>query len=177
MPGWKVLSTEEIYKTPWMRVRKDEVLNHNGKPLTYSVVELKHPSVFILATNSNEQVFFQRVYRYTIDKTLWELPAGHSDGEEPLTAAKRELLEEAGLASDDWVHLGRLYQVAGIGDAPLEAFWAKNAKKVTNELDELEDIGEQKFMDTAEIEDIARRGDTDSPVLAVLYLAKIHGYN
>lgn len=176
MSDWKTLSSEEVYKTPWIRVRRDEVLNHNGTPLTYSVVELNHPSVFIVAVNTDGKICLIQNYRYTVDKTMWELPAGHSDGEDPLIAAKRELLEESGLASDDWTNLGTLYQANGIGNIPFVAFLARNARHATNKRDTAEDITSQRFFTMKEIEGMARRGEfIESAHLATLYLAKLHG--
>ncbi len=176
MPDWQQLSSEEIYKTPWIRVRRDRVLNHNGKPLTYSVVELNHPSVFIVATNARNEILIQQSYRYTIDRMVWEIPTGHSDGEDLLKAAQRELLEETGYTSEDWVDLGDLYQSIGIGNIPLKAFLARNVQKTNNRHDELEDIGRQIFMSLNEIETLVHNGEfNNAPVLAVLYLAKSNG--
>jgi len=46
-------------------------------------------------------------YRHGIDKASLEVPGGICDqGENPLDAAKRELLEETGYASDNWIGLG-----------------------------------------------------------------------
>lgn len=51
MSDWKTLSSEEVYRTPWISVRRDEVTTHTGKRLTYSVVDLAHPSVAIVASD------------------------------------------------------------------------------------------------------------------------------
>ncbi len=173
---WKVLSSEEVYKTPWIRVRRDEVLNQNGKPLTYSVVELNHPSVFVVATNAKGQVCMIQNYRYTLGKTMWEIPAGHSDGQDTLEAAQRELLEETGLKSDDWINLGTLYQANGIGNIPLNAFLARNVRTVSAERDPDEQITNQRFFDLQEIEKMIKTGKfIESAHIACLYLAKLHG--
>jgi 8-oxo-dGDP phosphatase len=176
MSDWKTLSSEEIYKTAWIRVRRDEVLNQNGKPLTYSVVELVHPSVLIVAANADGQICMFQNYRYTLDKTMWEIPAGLSDGQDALTAAKRELMEETGLQSDDWTELGVLYQATGMGKMPFTAFLARNVQPAEGERDKDEPITNQRFFSLGEIEKMAQNGElAESAPLAALYLAKLHG--
>lgn len=178
MSRWQTLSSEEVYETPWIKVRRDEVVTKSNKPLTYSVINLQHPSVFILAVNAKGQILIQQGYRYTLDKTLWEIPAGHSDAKDKdlLAAAKRELHEETGLTSDDWTDLGTFYQAVGIGNIPFQAFVAKNVTGTVEKVDEEEDIEGHKFMDLSELEAMARQGNVQiSSMLAVLYMAKIHG--
>lgn len=176
MSGWKTLSSEEVYKTPWIRVRRDEIENHMGEHLTYSVVELEHPSVFIVALTANNEILIQREYKYPVDNTLWSIPAGHSDGEELLAAAKRELLEETGLESEDWTDLGLFHQSTGIGNLPYKAFLARNVRETTNTRDEQEEIIEQKFIPLEEIEHMITSGEFyDTPAVAAVYAARIHG--
>jgi len=46
-------------------------------------------------------------YRHGVDRASLEVPGGVCDqGEDPLAAAQRELLEETGHASNNWVPLG-----------------------------------------------------------------------
>lgn len=176
MSKWKTLSSEKVYKNPWIRVRQDQVRNQVGRELTYGVVELVRESVFIVASNRDGQILLLQNYRYALDKTMWEVPAGYTDGQDALTAAKRELMEEAGLVSDDWTELGTLYQASGIGYIPFTALLARNVQLAKGERDKDEDISNQTFFDLAKVEDMAKNGElAESAHLACIYLAKLHG--
>jgi 8-oxo-dGTP pyrophosphatase MutT (NUDIX family) len=174
MAGWKTLSSEKVYETAWFKVRRDKAINHHNQELTYSVMELHNPSVTIAAMDDQGRILLQRQYRYPIDKTIWEFPAGHSDGEEFLTAAKRELSEETGLSSDNWTDLGRINVAIGVANIQSQLFLAKNVQKTAEISDEEEDIGEQRFVPLAEIEELALTGELiDASVLSALYLIKL----
>jgi 8-oxo-dGTP pyrophosphatase MutT (NUDIX family) len=179
MSDWKTLKSEIVYETAWIKVRRDEVLNHKGKPLTYSVIDLQHPSVFIVATNDKHEIFIQQEYKYTIDRTIWAIPAGHADGEaseDLLKAAKRELLEEAGLVSDDWTDLGLFFQGIGIANLPYRIFLARDVRSESDARDEVEQISNQHFVPIEKIEKMIASGDFfDAPAIAAVYSAKIHG--
>jgi 8-oxo-dGDP phosphatase len=176
MTKWRTISSEEVYATPWISVRRDEVRNHLGKPMTYSVVELQSPSVFILAVDAKNRILLQHHYRYTIDQMVWSLPAGHSDGQNLLEAAKRELAEEAGFVSDDWTQLGTMYQAIGIGKLPASFFLARNITPVKSKRDEDEQILEHRFVGSEELDAMVREGVfQETTILAAIYLAKARG--
>ncbi|MGM1030111.1 MAG: NUDIX domain-containing protein [Actinomycetota bacterium] len=64
-----------------------------------------HPgAVAVVAMNDRGEVMLVHQYRHPAGGTLWELPAGllDVDGEDPLTAAQRELAEETDLAAGTW---------------------------------------------------------------------------
>jgi 8-oxo-dGTP pyrophosphatase MutT (NUDIX family) len=88
-----------------------------------------------------------------------------------LVAAKRELLEEAGIESNDWQYLGTTYSALGISNIPMAIYWARSVQLVSDERDEDEDIRNQQFMPPAQIETMAAAGDIVSTgVLSALYL-------
>lgn len=175
MRAWKTLSSEDVYETPWIKVRRDQVVTHTGKELTYSVVETG-PSVFIFALNARGELYTIKNYRYTHNKTFLEVPAGFCDGQDPLTAATRELMEEAGLASDDWTELATPHQAVSIAHIESTFFLARNVYPAKGERDEEEAISDGKFMSFSEIDMLAKDGKIqEMPFLAGLYLAKLHG--
>jgi len=151
MTAWQTLSSEVVYETPWIKVFRDEVLNQNGKPLTYSYLRTTHPPVTIIAVDDQNRILLQKNYRYAIDKKLWEVPAGHSEGQDPLEAAKRELLEESGLVSEEWSSLGEAQLATGVADIHHYIFLAKDAHHATDKRDEDEDISEQRFVPLEEV--------------------------
>lgn len=63
-----------------------------------------HGAVAILAIDSQDRVLLINQYRQPIRAREWEIPAGLLDvaGEDPLTAAQRELAEETDLLAARW---------------------------------------------------------------------------
>jgi 8-oxo-dGTP pyrophosphatase MutT (NUDIX family) len=174
MAEWQTDSSEILHETPWMKLRRDEVRNHNGKPMTFTYIEFHHPSVSVIATDTEGRILLQRNYRHNIKQTVWEIPAGHSDGQDLLVAAKRELQEETGLASDGWEDMGMFYIAPGIANIQQEYFLARNVYPIAGDRDEDEEITEQKFFTIDEIEAMLLSGEINSYMAPIgVYLAKI----
>lgn len=106
---WKTLSRREIYRNPWIRLREDRVIQPDGAPSIYSVLECQ-PYVGVVPLDRGH-VFLINQWRYPKGRRTWEIPTGSLERKEtPLRAAKRELAEEAGLAAKRWRPLGRLQE-------------------------------------------------------------------
>ena len=100
------LSTLEIYKNQWMRLREDEILRSNGKRGIYGVVE-KEDAAIILPVD-NGRVWLVEQFRYTIGERALELPQGgwEMEVENPEELARGELKEEMGLDAAKMTYLG-----------------------------------------------------------------------
>ncbi len=91
---WRTLSSRIVYRNPWLTLREDTVIRPDGAEGIYSVVEMR-PSCGVVAINEDNQIALVGQWRYVHGKYSLEIPTGGSEeGEAPLDAAKRELLEE-----------------------------------------------------------------------------------
>jgi len=95
--AWKTLSTREVYKNKWMRLREDVAELPNGRTTIYGVCEFGE-CVGVLPFVDDNHVVMIRQYRYVHQEShRWEMPTGGiRPGESPEEAAQRELMEEAG---------------------------------------------------------------------------------
>jgi ADP-ribose pyrophosphatase len=105
-PSITTLSSREVYRNRWMRVREDEILRSNGKPGIYGVVE-KDDGAIILPIDG-DHIWLVEQFRYTIQERVLELPQGAWERaiENPEELARGELREETGLEAEQMVYLG-----------------------------------------------------------------------
>jgi len=100
------LSSREVYRNPWMRLREDEILRSNGKRGIYGVVEKDDAAIILPVDEGN--VWLVEQFRYTIEERALELPQGgwEMEVENPEDLARDELKEETGLHAATMTYLG-----------------------------------------------------------------------
>lgn len=130
-----VLSTEDVYVGRIIALRVDEVAMPGGGQARREVVE-HHGAVAIVALDDDDQVTLIHQYRHPLGRRIWELPAGLIDhlGEDPLASAKRELVEEVGLAAENWSVLVDVAASPGFTDEVVRVFLATGLSVVDREL-------------------------------------------
>jgi len=121
----KKIDSTLLYDGVIVKLQRDRVELPNGKTALREVV--RHPGgVIILPIDREGKVHFVRQFRYAFDRVVLEIPAGKLEyGEEPLSAAKRELEEEIGATALRWQSLGAVLPTPGFCDEVQHLFLAR----------------------------------------------------
>jgi ADP-ribose pyrophosphatase YjhB (NUDIX family) len=105
--GWKYLSSEEGEDLILFQARYDMYVNRWNDQRIKAVILEAPEWVNIVALTPEMKVVIVQQYRFGTQKVTSEIPAGIVEAHEtPQQAAIRELKEETGYTSGDWVSMG-----------------------------------------------------------------------
>jgi 8-oxo-dGTP pyrophosphatase MutT (NUDIX family) len=109
----KVLSSREVYRNKWLRLREDQVERSNGARGIYGVVD-KEDCAIILPIEG-DTIYLIEQFRYTVLERCLELPQGgwETAGVDPEELARGELREETGLVAAKMTYLGTMWIAYG----------------------------------------------------------------
>lgn len=140
---WEVISSEYLFRRPWLTARRDHVRLPNGNENKEYYV-LEYPDwVNVVARTKGGDFLMIRQYRHGLGRTCFELVAGVIDPEDasPEDAARRELLEETGFGGGNWHLLCTLSANASAMNNICHCFLAEGVEHVsTQHLEPTEDI-------------------------------------
>jgi len=157
-PSIATLSSREVYRNHWMRVREDEILRSNGVEGIYGVVE-KHDAAIIVPIDG-ERVWLVEQFRYTIQERALELPQGgwEMEIESPEALARGELREETGLEAAEMIRLGELWVSYGFARQKQHVFLASGLTQTSRKPDAEELDMTVRSVSIAEFEEMMLSG-------------------
>lgn len=125
---WPVESSDVVFSGPVVDVRRDRLVDRAGGTFERDVVVNKG-AVAILAID-DDRVLVVHQYRRPAERRLVELPAGLLDvtAEQPLAAARRELVEEGHVEAERWSELLTLMPSPGTSDETITVFLAEGVR-------------------------------------------------
>src|SRR5215467_15921510 len=126
-PLVRVISSKVSFRGPVFSVATDHVEEPGNVRARRDVIRHSGSIVVLPLDDSGRvpRVLLERQYRYAAGRRMWELPAGRIDpGENPLAAAKRELLEETGYTAGKWRKALFFYVSSGFLDESMTVYLA-----------------------------------------------------
>jgi ADP-ribose pyrophosphatase len=128
--------SQELFKGKLLHAFRDSVRLPNGTQTTREYVV--HPgAVVMIPILDDGRLVLERQFRYPVGEVMTEFPAGKLDaGEDPLSCAKRELLEETGYSAREWARAGLLHPVISYSTEFIEIWFARGLVANQRQLDE-----------------------------------------
>jgi 8-oxo-dGTP pyrophosphatase MutT (NUDIX family) len=128
----KKISSREVYRNPWTRVREDVVERSNGERGVYGVIE-KDPACIVIPleeTAEGDFLYLVEQFRYTVGEQSIEFPQGGWERADvdPEALARGELREETGLVAETMTRLARFQIAIGVMAQVQYAYLARGLK-------------------------------------------------
>ena len=158
------MQRRKLVENKWVTFIEDKFQLPNGTDCTYYHAQ-KSDAVMAIAIHTvgpEQFTFIVNQRRHPIDRTIWQFPIGGFDAssEDPIIAARKELLEETGVVAGDVEYLGSFYADPGFTNQKLHVCASRDILEIgEQQLESLEHGLVCKQVPVAEIKSMITSGD------------------
>ena len=185
---WEEVSCQHLVQDEWIDFRRSAYRFPDGSQYEPFYSYSRRDFVVIVAVDEAGKLICVRQYRQGLSQVTMEFCAGgierfdgkgyrvgedskadEANREQALEAAKRELMEETGYASEEWTHLLTEPSNATIADNYAYLFFAKNCKKAGEQhLDDMEFLNVE-LVEPQELEKLIYSGKFQQAIHALAW--------
>ena len=138
---WQILSQQVVYENPWIELTEFQVINPKGGKGIYGKVHYKHLAVGVIPLDENLNTWLVGQYRFPLGQYSWEIAEGGGRiDEDPLDAAKRELMEETGLIAKSWTKILTMHLSNSVSDELSVIYLARDLEEQMAAPEETEEL-------------------------------------
>lgn len=153
----KTLSKAYIYNGKILNVRRDDVLLPDGSKAVREVIE--HSGGSAVLCEMDGKVLMVKQFRYPHGESIWEIPAGkRNQNEPPEVTAIRELEEEGGVIAEKVEKIFEVYPTPAYAEEVIHIFKAIGVKKGKVHLDDDEFLT-SKWFTKDELKQMLQKGE------------------
>ncbi len=171
---WDLGAPRRIYDNPWIGVFEHDAVAPTGRDALYGVVRFKNFAMAILPLHEDGTVTMVGQNRAPCADYSWEIPEGGGPlGDDPLTSAQRELLEETGMVAGHWQQILKMQLSNSVTDEVAIGYLATDLTQQVSEPqgDATEDIARARVPFRAALEAATEGHILDSLTVAMLLRA------
>jgi ADP-ribose pyrophosphatase len=154
----KVHEITPVYKGKIFSVVVEEVTLPNGATKKREII--RHPgAAAMVPLLEDRRVVMVKQYRHAVGRFVWEIPAGTLEpGEDPLTCARRELVEEIGYEAGRLEKITEILPAPGYTDEHIHVFLATGLTPAEQQLED-DEVLDVEFVPLETALGMVRRGE------------------
>ncbi len=160
---WKILDVKTVFNNRFWNIVQETVELPDGSVYTDFFVNDKAGGAQVFAMTPEGKIIMNRQYKHGVREVVTEHTIGGlGEGEDPLVAAQRELMEETGYGGGEWESLGAHAPNPTGSRSLFHAYIARDVQRLSEPVDDPREVIETFLVEPKELLEMIARGEIRS---------------